>query len=627
MWTDGEIFSKDYYRLENYLPIREYSYYDYRSYKRKTIKNKVNFMSEKDKKTLYNYKKHKETEYHRVILDYAGKVKEKQSKKSAEKRSRSDTLTKERIWKDLGRLPKIEPRKYLPKYFVVDKGNESGFCTFCKGTKMPDVIKHNRMIKCPTCGRDVKTVRRDVKQNTIWDDEWVVYPDLPTMTLRYVYCERVISNLYNSATRSYEAVQMKEYAEELARLVIPSDLKTKDGITHYEKQKKYGKYDFWPGHRDYFSEHSSFSYYMENRKCCANAVPYKDMAPFFQKFYPYIPKGSMTEKGWYWQSVAEDLINGSGLAYEQALKAGYINLTMQIGNEYCSSPRTMDDIIRIPDKKTRNLLGYNPTFKDTYFARECLDNGIEYKSPVADKILETFGHMPYHHAKFICSSKTIAKCNYVKMNMKEWAKTGTISKEESFLHEWYEYLETCQKLHYDVTEKHVLFPKPFRKREAEINEEYRKVLEQERFKRERAEARRKRREAKRREKKFSKTIAELKLAMAGSKVIQEMLKGTNGLIVKVPETPDELFQEHVALDNCLDRYLDKMASGKTLIFFIRRMNKEDKAYFAMEYTNGEVIQIRGKLNCDPPPEVKKFGIKIGKALQQIPEIEKIQATA
>lgn len=75
------------------------------------------------------------------------------------------------------------------------------------------------------------------------------------------------------------------------------------------------------------------------------------------------------------------------------------------------------------------------------------------------------------------------------------------------------------------------------------------------------------------------------------KDIKKFLKGTSGLLVKIPETREELIKEGNRLHNCLATYADKMAAGKTTIFFIRKIDDPDKEYFAMEYRDGEIKQL------------------------------------
>ena len=101
------------------------------------------------------------------------------------------------------------------------------------------------------------------------------------------------------------------------------------------------------------------------------------------------------------------------------------------------------------------------------------------------------------------------------------------------------------------------------------------------------------------------------------KGIKEFMKGSNGLLVKVPENVFELKQEGIRLANCIGRlYSDQVVNGDTFIFFIRRVSDPSDSYFAMEYRNGEIEQIHGYANCNANDEITEFCNKFGSFLSK-----------
>ena len=62
------------------------------------------------------------------------------------------------------------------------------------------------------------------------------------------------------------------------------------------------------------------------------------------------------------------------------------------------------------------------------------------------------------------------------------------------------------------------------------------------------------------------------------------------------------------LNHCVETYADRVAEGKTDIFFIRRTSDPLKPYYTLELDEGKmtVRQNRGKRNCERTPEVQKF---------------------
>lgn len=87
-------------------------------------------------------------------------------------------------------------------------------------------------------------------------------------------------------------------------------------------------------------------------------------------------------------------------------------------------------------------------------------------------------------------------------------------------------------------------------------------------------------------------IKKLADAMHKDKAFREFFDGSHGLLVKVPESAEELYLEGRKLHNCLRTYIDSVASGESLIFFVREIDKPDDAFVAMEYRHGKIIQCR-----------------------------------
>ena len=78
--------------------------------------------------------------------------------------------------------------------------------------------------------------------------------------------------------------------------------------------------------------------------------------------------------------------------------------------------------------------------------------------------------------------------------------------------------------------------------------------------------------------------------------LQEFLSGSDGLLVYVPESTKDLVKESKALHNCLGTYAERIANGKTLVFFVRRLNDPTAPFVAFEYVNGDVVQCRADNN-------------------------------
>lgn len=80
----------------------------------------------------------------------------------------------------------------------------------------------------------------------------------------------------------------------------------------------------------------------------------------------------------------------------------------------------------------------------------------------------------------------------------------------------------------------------------------------------------------------------------------------DGLAVVVPSVPDEVVAEGRALHTCVGSYVGRVADGQCLILFVRDMSAPDVPLYTMEVRDRRVVQLRGKGNSDPPPDVRAF---------------------
>lgn len=70
----------------------------------------------------------------------------------------------------------------------------------------------------------------------------------------------------------------------------------------------------------------------------------------------------------------------------------------------------------------------------------------------------------------------------------------------------------------------------------------------------------------------------------------------------------ELSDEGAALRHCVGGYIQRMAEGKTAIFFIRRTDAPELPFFTLELQDKRVVQCRTEQNRSytSEPAVKEF---------------------
>ena len=148
-----------------------------------------------------------------------------------------------------------------------------------------------------------------------------------------------------------------------------------------------------------------------------------------------------------------------------------------------------------------------------------------------------------------------------------------LSKTGCNAHEWLHYTKIMKQLNYNLDDSY-LYPKDFRKEDSRITREYEEKTNAEK------------------DAPKNILIANISKALRENEFIKEFFAGSNGLQILVPETAQDLRQEGRILHNCLSTYIDRVATGKTLIFFIRRIDNPTSPYIAMEYCHGRVVQCR-----------------------------------
>lgn len=143
-----------------------------------------------------------------------------------------------------------------------------------------------------------------------------------------------------------------------------------------------------------------------------------------------------------------------------------------------------------------------------------------------------------------------------------------------------DYWNMCEALGMDLSDKHVRFPRDLCLAHDQVMERQRErknELLEEKF-RERAET------------------------------LEKFSFQWDGLIIRAASSQQELNEEGKQLHHCVGIYGEKHASGKSAIFFIRRVDEPENPFFTLELDEVklEVLQNRGKCNCARTEEVKKF---------------------
>ena len=380
---------------------------------------------------------------------------------------------------------------------------------------------------------------------------WMVIPkaiDSHTLCLRYVL--------------AYQKRNEPMTIEECGRMFIDE---YRAEPNYYWKNTK-GEWIY--GRGGYFR---SASYFMPNRFDCHSAYEYP--RNFFKEInkldcFKYYP----AEKEYDLRSFSTQLhyVVRSARVNEKLIKAGLKNIADYHRSYYMqhedrtyplnNKATSLVDMLKL-NKSRFKLLKENPTYETLSFLQKNADiNG------------DLFRGVNFNSAKYV---KVLELSEEIGV---AWSKMlAYLNKSEINCYEYSHYLSVTKGLGYDIKDSYYSMPKDFRMADKKVTEEYDKKLDEERIA------------------KLSEKDALIKKISDGLRQmpdLQDFLNGANGLLVYVPESAKDLVEEGRALHNCIGTYVDRIANGKTMVFFVRKLDNPTAPFVAFEYYNGKVVQCR-----------------------------------
>lgn len=147
-----------------------------------------------------------------------------------------------------------------------------------------------------------------------------------------------------------------------------------------------------------------------------------------------------------------------------------------------------------------------------------------------------------------------------------------------YANEYYDYLEACYQLKYDMKDKKVLYP-------TDLKKEHDKVMDLLEI--------------------FRNEVND-KLIRERASILKNNTYSNNKYIVFPAGSIESLIDESKQMNNCVKTYAERFALGKCDLYFMRELNKQDKSLVTIEVKNNMVVQSRTKNNNLPTKEQQKF---------------------
>lgn len=150
---------------------------------------------------------------------------------------------------------------------------------------------------------------------------------------------------------------------------------------------------------------------------------------------------------------------------------------------------------------------------------------------------------------------------------------------ETLVITYVDYLHMCRRQAYDMKDKSVLFPKNCAAAHDREAERIQKINDAQKNK---------------------------AFGMAYAGFARKAVLSNEELQIVCPQRANDLVDEGKALRHCVGNYIDKVAEGRCLIVFVRRVEELKKPYVTVEVRDGKIAQIHGDHNSKPTEEVQKF---------------------
>ena len=275
-------------------------------------------------------------------------------------------------------------------------------------------------------------------------------------------------------------------------------------------------------------------------------------------------------------------------AIELLRKAGFGNLVAGRVGEYCGNKdavnirgKDLKSILRLPKRWHKKVRELDMTNTDLRFFQMLDEEG---KCEADQKLLDRCSGYRY-------SLKGVAKFVPIHRAIRY------IDAQHSYLGMYEDYLEAAQAIGEPLDSKHALFPENLQQEHDRVTA-LKKVQDDEQSRRAMAEV-------------VEKIKRQFPLYQQGS------------FLIRVAESQNELNEESKALTHCVRTYGEKMAKGKTMIFFVRWIDEPDVPFYTLELNDKkEMVQCRGNRNCNMTEEVKAFVDEWLEVIQKRPKKKK-----
>ena len=482
-------------------------------------------------------------------------------------------------------LKRWADKHIMPHYLFYNYNNGRSktqvHCTYCEKFSVIERPKNNDVLRCPKCGQKV-IAKAQGKRAAYHEDRETC------QVIRRISPQELVVRIYKlywSYAKGKDSIRKSAY--EVMRIFVRSDDGKKTIVEPYYYDSGYDSVTRWRrgyhpgalfGMECFISEETGEIYLPGLEKALqGTAWEYCALRQFYER--TAIPMQVSHYLKMYLQHP---------LLIERLTKVGFENIVADVVYQHGFS-----DALDEMQTKTHRILRVEK--QDVSVLRE-QKTGVsllkKYQAYVAIHLrgrAELFQWQLHNEVKEIPTDivqyMTAEKfMRYIDAQFPIYCETrpANVYRDptmETLVITYVDYLHMCRRQAYDMKDKSVLFPKNCAAAHDRKAERIQKINDAQKNK-------------------------AFGIAYAG--FARKAALSNEELQIVCPKRANDLVDEGKALHHCVGSYIDKVAEGRCLIVFVRRVEEPKKPYVTVEVRDGKIAQIHGDHNSKPTEEVQKF---------------------
>lgn len=489
----------------------------------------------------------------------------------AKRLSKKHKVIKDRIDKQMEKVPKLPKdfdkwleytalfhSRYIYYAYKANKKGLDGYCTHCQSDVIVESPRHNQKGICPKCKSPI-TYKAMGKSRRVSDrgQATIIQKVDGGILVRYFSLYKDYCDHYKKPSLSYH---------ELSR-------------DFYDKKGKVKNYEWL-----------NFKQTGEERWCDGQGKFGFKQAVLYEKNLDEVLKGTK----WEYSGIKEFATHENGFGFptyhylqdyqenpsiEYLVKLKLYNLVNEIitrwgvGGDINLKGKNLQEVLNINKMQLTVAQRIDAGEKELNVIREAAKANLNLTD---EQILFIAKHLRIERVIEMAKYTTVHKMvKYIKSQTPKNIDVGDTFRD------WGDYIKNCKILEYDLKNEFVLFPKDFKEAHDRV---YKLVQEN-------------------KNELFDKAIREM-----SSKLAEFFNWQYKNYLIVAPRSADEIMKEGQTLHHCVGNYIERVATGETIVLFLRQKEKPEEPYYTIEIDplDKEIEQCRGKHNKSAAKDIEKI---------------------